>query len=106
MRYAYHDLGKQPAGSTAVVRWRGSAAHVVLLDPVNFCKYREGRSAVIYSGGGRYNRSPARLPIPEDGRWYIVADFHGFGANATVEVFEPDGSESPAVEEEPLVEAG
>ena len=32
MRYLYHDLGAQPQGCTAVVRWRGSGADVLLLD--------------------------------------------------------------------------
>ena len=106
MRYAYHDLGDQPAVSTAVIHWRGSAADVLLLDPVNFCKYREGKSAVLYSGGGRYGRSPARLSIPEDEHWYIVADFGGTSTKATVEILKPHGGEPRATEEEPLLEVG
>ena len=90
-RYAYRDLGEQPAGSTAVVRWRGSAADVVLLDPVNFGNYSQARTPVFFSGGGRYRRSPARLSIPEDGRWYVVADLGPTSTEATVEVLEPKG---------------
>ena len=99
MRYAYKDLGEQPAGTTATVHWHGSAADIVLLDPVSFSKYRARRSAVFYSAGGRYGRSPARLSIPEDGRWYVVADFHGPAGDATVEVLKPDAEKDNASEE-------
>jgi hypothetical protein len=82
MRYAYHDLGEQQEGSTAVVRWRGSLANVLLLDPVNFSKYCEGTMPVVYSAGGQYRRSPARMEIPQDGRWYVVIDLGGHGGRA------------------------
>ena len=103
MRYAYRDLGDQPAGSTVVVRWTGSDATVLLVDPVNFSKYRfqDGRP-FSYDGGGRYRRPPARLSIPEDGRWYVVVDRgHYSGRPPTVEVFPPDDTE-PDTEEQPL----
>jgi hypothetical protein len=90
MRYAYHDLGEQERGATAVVRWGGSPADVLLLDPLNFVKYRAG-TLFTYNAGGHYRRSPARLPIREDGRWYVVVDFHGYSARAraTIEVLAP-----------------
>jgi hypothetical protein len=98
MRYAYRDLGEQPAGSTAVVRWSGGAASVILLDPVNFSKYRHcnGRP-FFYDGGGHYGRPPARLSIPQDGRWYIVVDLGGYaGAAPTVELFAPEDAKPRA----------
>ena len=87
MRYAYYDLGERQQGTTVVVRWRGSPADVMLLDPVNFSKYRDAGGLLSYERGGHYPRSPARLTIPEDGRWYVVADFHGHSnlLHATVE---------------------
>jgi Domain of unknown function (DUF1883) len=87
MRYAYQDLGEQPSGATAVVRWQGASAQVVLLDPVNFSKYVE-RSPFVYHGGGRYRRPPARLPIPKNGHWYVAVDLGGNVTNVepTVEV--------------------
>jgi Domain of unknown function (DUF1883) len=106
MRYAYKDLGEQPAGATAIVHWHGSAADVLLLDPVSFSKYRASRSAVFYSAGGRYGRSPARLSIPEDGHWFVVADFRGPAADATVEVLKPDAENGNASDEESLVGVG
>ena len=103
MRYLYHDLGAQPQGCTAVVRWRGSGADVLLLDPVNFSKYCRGKQPVVYSGGGRYPHPPATLSIPEDGRWYVVADLGGNSARgaATVEV-QHGGGDRGASQEEPL----
>lgn len=89
MRYAYRDLGKQAKGGTVIVRWSGgAAADVLLLDPVNFTKYREGWMPLTYSDGGRYLQPPAELTIPEDGRWYVVADLRGYGSfgKATVEL--------------------
>ena len=106
MRYAYRDLGQQQSGSTAVVHWQGSAADVLLLDPVSFSKFRAGRSAVFFSGGGRYRRSPARLAIPEDGRWFVVADFRGPAAEATVEVLKPHDKHYKAPEEKSLDQVG
>ncbi|HEY1521946.1 MAG TPA: DUF1883 domain-containing protein [Solirubrobacteraceae bacterium] len=103
MRYAYKDLHTQPRGSEVIVRWSGAAADVLLLDPVNFVKYCEGRDPVMYGAGGHASRSPARLTIPEDGRWYVVADLRGYStlAQATVQVVKPG---EPA-EREPKEEA-
>jgi hypothetical protein len=108
MRYGYQDLGQQAEGNTVVVRWRGSAADVMLLDPVNFRKYCEDKKLVFYDAGGRYGRPPARLTIPEDGRWYVVADLHGYSAHAkaTVEVVAPNGAQEQEVDEEALIEVG
>jgi hypothetical protein len=103
MRYAYSDLGEQREGASVDVRWSGSAADVLLLDPVNFSKYCEERRQVFYSAGGRYGRPPARVRIPQDGHWYVVADLRGYSVNAkaTVEVLERDGMAS---HEEAVVE--
>jgi hypothetical protein len=95
MRYAYKDLGEQPAGSTAIVRWTGGAANVILLDGVNFSKYQysDGRP-FFYGAGGRYPRPPARLAIPEDGHWYIVVDRGSYaGGPPTVEVLAAQGEQ-------------
>ena len=101
MRYAYNHLGNQPAGTTAVVRWHGSAADVLLLDPVNFSKYCEGKKPVFYSGGGHYRHPPARVSIPQEGRWYVVADLGGYGTNAraTVEVQQPGATQQERTQE-------
>jgi hypothetical protein len=106
MRYAYYDLGQQEAGAVVVVRWRSAAAEVLLLDPVNFSKYCEARRPLFFSAGGRYGRSPARLTIPESGRWYVVADLHGYSvhAKATVEVLNPAGADQGEADQKALLE--
>jgi hypothetical protein len=106
MRYAYHDLGEQQPGTTMTVRWSSAAADVLLLDPVSFSKYCRGQKLVFRGGGGRYSRSPARLSIPETGRWFIVVDVRGYSGNAeaTVEVQNPNAVETENPHEEPLVE--
>lgn len=100
MRYAYRDLGYQVQGTAAVVRWRGAGADVMLLDPVNFAKYRDGTGTVFRGDGGHYRRAPAEMTIPDDGRWYVVADLGGHGglAGPTVEVHPPRQSDEPAEE--------
>lgn len=107
MRYAYHDLGPQSGDSTVVVRWRGGHADVLLLDPVNFSKYCAGSIPVRYSAGGRFRGSPARLTIPEDGRWYVVADLGAYSgnANATVEVLTHGDEGEQTTGQEALLEA-
>jgi hypothetical protein len=89
MRYAYTDLGRQREGSTAVVHWGGSAARVMLFDPVNFSKYVD-RLPCRCETGGRFRCPPARLRIPQDGRWYAVVDFgrHSPGRPPSVELEE------------------
>jgi hypothetical protein len=106
MRYAYHDLGQQEEGAVVVVHWRAAAADVLLLDPVNFSKYCEGRRPVVFTAGGRYARTPARLTVPESGRWYVVADLHGYSVHgkATVEVLKPDGGQERELGQKTLVE--
>jgi Domain of unknown function (DUF1883) len=108
MRYAYKDLERQPKGTTVVVRWNGPAADVLLLDPVNFVKYCEGRDPVMYTDGGLVPRSPARLNIPEDGRWYVVADLHGYStlSKATVQVLKPGDDEEHQPQEEAALTGG
>jgi hypothetical protein len=99
MRYAYRNLGEQQEGCTAVVRWSGAPATVMLFDPVNFHKYVD-RLPWHCDTGGRYRRSPARLPIPQRGRWFAVVDFGGNSAGRppTVEVV---GREAAARKTEP-----
>jgi Domain of unknown function (DUF1883) len=97
MRYAYSDLGNRRQGCSAVVRWSGAPATVMLFDPVNFAKYLR-RMPCHCDEGARYRHSPARLSIPEDGRWYAVVDYGGYSSRTapTIEVLDPEnGSRSP-----------
>lgn len=50
-------------------------ANVRVLDTNNFSKYRRGEKHTYY--GGLAKRSPARIPIPRNGHWYVVVDMQG-----------------------------
>lgn len=91
IRYSYHDLGDQEAGTTVSVRLNGGPANVILLDTVNFDLYRTGGTFSYI--GGHCRRPTARLTIPKSGRWYVVIDLGGYARRvmATVEVLGPDG---------------
>lgn len=106
MRYAYYDLGQREGGTVVIVRWRASAADVLLLDPVNFTRYCEAKRPLFFTAGGRYARPPARLTVPESGRWYVVADLHGYSVHgkATVEVLNQDGSDVQEIDQRSFVE--
>jgi hypothetical protein len=95
MRYAYTDLGEQHEGTTAIIRWDGSPAKVMLFDPVNFTKYID-RLPCSCDTGGRYRRSPAQLQIPTEGRWYAVVDLggHTSGRPPTIELRRPGSGQA------------
>lgn len=63
-------------------------ANVMLLDPPNFERYREGSSFRYH--GGLAETSPIRLVPPRGGRWHVVVDLGGFTGKvrAGVRVFE------------------
>jgi hypothetical protein len=71
-----------------------------------FVASARGRTSVRYRAGARYGRPPARLTVPRDGRWYLVADLHGYSANAeaTVELVSEDGARRRDTDKEALVE--
>ena len=59
MRYAYHDLGEQPRGGTAIVRWRGPEQSE-LIDPGKDTIF-PGDTLVVpaaYGGADRFGWSP------------------------------------------------
>jgi hypothetical protein len=104
MRYRYYDLGQQREYSRVVARLRGSAANVILLDPLNFYRYRSGRP-FLYTGG-HYRRSPVGLQIPQDGHWYLVIDHGGYKGRIRAEIEVLTADESPTTESVTEVSAG
>ena len=99
MKYYYYDLGEQQKGSCVVAYLRGSAANVILLDPLNFDRYRFGQP-FRYARGGLFTRTPARLRIPRDGHWCLVVDCGGYSHQVRAEkldILAPD--ESPMASE-------
>ncbi|MGN6872404.1 MAG: DUF1883 domain-containing protein [Solirubrobacteraceae bacterium] len=93
MKYVYFDLGEQVRDSCVVAHLRGSAANVILLDPLNLDRYRF-HQPFRYTGG-LYARTPARLQIPHDGHWYLVIDCGGYSHNVwneNIEILTADES--------------
>ena len=54
------------------IRLRGTAANVLLLDDLNFAKYKAKESYRYF--GGYSQKSPVRLRPPNPGRWHVVID--------------------------------
>ncbi|HET6867784.1 MAG TPA: DUF1883 domain-containing protein [Solirubrobacteraceae bacterium] len=105
MKYLYYDLGEQQRDSCVVAHLRGSAANVILLDPLNFDRYRF-HQAFEYTGG-LYARTPARIQIPRDGHWYLVIDCGGHSHrvwNETIEILPAD--ESPTARDDDATTVG
>lgn len=75
MKFTHYDIGYQSRGTVVEVSLSGSAANVRLLDGANFQSYRAGRRHTYY--GGLIRRSPARLVVPQSGRWNVTVDLQG-----------------------------
>jgi Domain of unknown function (DUF1883) len=83
-----------------VVHLRGSSANVILLDPLNFDRYRFGRP--FEYTGGLHTRTPARIQIPQEGHWYLVIDCGGYRHHVhpeNIEILTPEPDESPNASE-------
>jgi hypothetical protein len=80
--FTRYDLGHLKRGSTVVVSLRGNAANVRLLDSTNFNAYKAGRQHKYY--GGLVRKSPHRIVVPRDGRWYVTVDMGGMRQGARV----------------------
>ena len=65
-------------------------ANVMLLDSVNYERYRKGES--FRYNGGLAKISPTRLLPPHSGRWHIVVDLGGFAGKVRAEVRVLDGA--------------
>ena len=82
MHFRYRAIGEQRAGSTVTVSLRGSSANVRLLDEANFRSYQRG---LPHAYAGRFaRRSPVRITIPHNGRWYVVADLGGYKGSVRI----------------------
>jgi uncharacterized protein DUF1883 len=96
MKYLYYDLGEREQDTSVVVHLRGSSANVILLDPLNFDRYRFGR--LFGFTGGLHTRTPASVRIPETGHWYLVIDCGGYRHHVhpeKIEILTPDPDGSP-----------
>ncbi len=75
MKFNYYQLGHRQTGDVVEVKLAGSAANVRLLDSTNYQNYKSGRKHRYY--GGLFKQSPAHIPIPHSGTWYVVVDMQG-----------------------------
>lgn len=89
MNYLQSDLGELETGTLVDVTLRGTEANVMLLDPVNLGRYRNGQRFEYF--GGHFTRSPARIAVPRAGHWHVVVDLGGAGGRveASVNVLAP-----------------
>jgi hypothetical protein len=74
MEYLHKELDLSE-GDVVEVTLAGNAANVLLLDPDNFQKYRQGRP--YHYSGGYARTSPYRIETPQSGRWHLVVDLGG-----------------------------
>lgn len=72
MNFSYYDLGTLSAGKLLEARL-SSPATVMLLDEVNFQRYRLNRPCEY--AGGFTTEATYRLKVPKSGRWYLVFDY-------------------------------
>jgi hypothetical protein len=74
MEYLHKEL-ELSAGDVVEVTLSGNAANVMLLDPDNFQKYKQGEQYHNY--GGYVRTSPYRVQPPHGGKWHLVVDLGG-----------------------------
>ena len=108
MEFKCTDLGHLNRGDVVVVRLTGDSLNVRLLDPANFNAFRSGRD---HRGvGGHVTRSPHRIVVPHDGRWYLTLDRGGYSGrfSYSVSVDQPRNRILPPATSasSPLVEIG
>jgi hypothetical protein len=84
MEFLHKDLGQLRAGQVVEARLRGTEANVLLLDPMNFANYRNGRDHRHF--GGHFDRSPCHIVVPRDGHWYVAIDLGGYGGRVDAAV--------------------
>jgi hypothetical protein len=94
MNFTQYDLGSRRGGEIVEVTLSGTEANVELLDSSNLSSFKSGRQHRYY--GGHYRQSPARIPIPHSGRWYVVVHLGGFGGSVRSGVRVLPGALPPA----------
>jgi hypothetical protein len=77
MKYLLYDLGMAKAVDVAEISL-GYAANVSVLNGANYELYKTG--APCRFTGGYIERSPYKVTIQEDGRWYVIIDSGSFFA--------------------------
>ena len=98
MQHVKYDLGQLKRGSTVVVTL-DKQANVQLMDSANYSNYKQGRRYQFF--GGLMTKSPASIPVPRDGHWYVAVDLGGAAGRirSGVRVQGPPGSNLPVYRE-------
>lgn len=78
---AYRQIKQLNRGDRVQITLKGSAANVKLMDYSNLQNYKNGRKHSYY--GGLITRSPAVIPVPRDGDWYLTVDLAGLVGTVT-----------------------
>jgi len=76
VHFQYYDLGNLNGGEMVEIILSGSAANVRLMDSSNYSSFKNGRQHTCY--GGLVKSSPARIPVPRSGHWYVTIDLGGY----------------------------
>lgn len=79
MQFSQYDLGSLKRGSTVIVTLQGNAANVRLMTWSEFNNYKNGRDHRYF--GSLITRSPAAIPVPSDGHWYVTVDMQGLSGS-------------------------
>ena len=92
MDYLHQEFDAGPGDIVEVTL--DNSANVLLLDSVNFEKYRSGQTYRYQ--GGYAKESPVRIAPPRHGRWHLIVDLGGYAgrvrASARVLSFASHGS--------------
>jgi hypothetical protein len=83
MDFVHYDLGQLRPGQVVQITL-SLAAHVRLLDPANFDKYRTGQAYQFF--GAYMTRSPAQVRVPSAGHWHLAVDLGGAQGTLTSSV--------------------
>lgn len=75
-----------PAGASVRFDLAGSAANTIVVDDLNYRRYKAGERFEYV--GAHATRSPVLVRVPRTGRWHAVVDLGGGGGrvNASVTV--------------------
>lgn len=79
MNFTHYDLKQCQKGQAVEVTLQGNAANILLLDNLNFQKYRNGKDYKYY--GGHVTTSVSTFPIPHTGHWHVAIDLGGYGGS-------------------------
>ena len=98
MDFLQKNLGRVSKGSVVIVVL-DKRANVLLMDQPNFNRYKKNQRHSYY--GGQITRSPARIPVPRTGHWFVAIDLGGLAGkvSASVSVEPPSRGALPTYRE-------